>query len=141
MALSLVAMALVAGAANIGGEIRHPEIATGPPPVEQEEPPPSFAQSAGAILAGYQWAWAASETLHFVGLCLIFGVTLIVDLRMLGVMRAIPFATIHRLLQWAPADGGFQHDEDNPLGRSIEKLGSVSFPTSCSSAIRIGPTC
>ena len=98
--VGLISFGLMSRAASIGGEIRHPEIATGPPPVEQEEPPPSFAQSAGAILAGYQWAWAASETLHFVGLCLIFGVTLIVDLRMLGLMRAIPFATIHRLLPW-----------------------------------------
>ena len=48
----------------------------------------------------YKWAWAASETVHFIGLCLLFGVVLTVDLRMLGFMQGISFSTLHRLLPW-----------------------------------------
>ena len=48
----------------------------------------------------YKWAWAASETVHFIGLCLMFGVVLTVDLRMLGFMQGISFSTLHRLLPW-----------------------------------------
>jgi len=48
----------------------------------------------------YKWAWAASETVHFIGLCLLFGVVLTVDLRMLGFMKGISFSALHRLLPW-----------------------------------------
>ena len=46
------------------------------------------------------WGWPACETIHFVGLSLLFGVVLLVDLRMLGFMKGIPFSTLHRLLPW-----------------------------------------
>ena len=46
------------------------------------------------------WGWPACETIHFVGLSLLFGVVLLVDLRMLGFMKSIPFSTLHRLLPW-----------------------------------------
>ena len=46
------------------------------------------------------WAWPAAETVHFLGLSLSFGVLLAVNLRMLGVMRQVPFADMHRLLPW-----------------------------------------
>ena len=47
------------------------------------------------------WIWATSETLHFVGLCLLFGIASLVDLRMLGVLKGVSFAALHRLLPWA----------------------------------------
>jgi hypothetical protein len=46
------------------------------------------------------WAWPAAETVHFLGLSLSFGVLLAVNLRILGVMRRVPFADVHRLLPW-----------------------------------------
>ena len=46
------------------------------------------------------WAWPASETMHFLGLSLSFGVLLAVNLRILGVMKQVPFADVHRLLPW-----------------------------------------
>ena len=46
------------------------------------------------------WAWPASETVHFLGLSLSFGVLLAVNLRILGVMKQVPFADVHRLLPW-----------------------------------------
>jgi hypothetical protein len=48
----------------------------------------------------YAWVWPASETLHFIGLCLLFGVVLLVDFRMLGMMKGVPFAALHRLIRW-----------------------------------------
>ena len=46
------------------------------------------------------WAWPAAETVHFLGLSLSLGVLLAVNLRILGVMRRVPFGDIHRLLPW-----------------------------------------
>ena len=46
------------------------------------------------------WVWPGSETFHFIGLSLLFGIVLMVNLRMLGVIRTVPFAAMHRLLPW-----------------------------------------
>jgi hypothetical protein len=46
------------------------------------------------------WAWPAAETVHFLGLSLSFGVLLAVNLRILGVMKNVAFADLHRLLPW-----------------------------------------
>jgi uncharacterized membrane protein len=51
-------------------------------------------------MVNLKWGWPASETVHFIGLCLLFGVVLLVDLRMLGFLKGIPFSTLHRLLPW-----------------------------------------
>jgi hypothetical protein len=99
---SLVTFGLMAQAANIGGEIRHPEIMSA-----QEA---AAAQAAGeqplgravaSFVVDQRWVWAACETLHFVGLCLLFGIASLVDLRMLGVMKSVSFSALHRLLPWA----------------------------------------
>lgn len=37
-----------------------------------------------------RWLFPACETLHFIGLCLLFGSLLLIDLRLLGVTRRIP---------------------------------------------------
>jgi hypothetical protein len=44
------------------------------------------------------WVWPTSETLHFVGLCMLFTVVVIVDLRMLGMMRSVPYSAVYQLL-------------------------------------------
>ena len=51
-------------------------------------------------MADLKWFWPASEAVHFIGLCLLFGVVLVVDLRMLGFMKGLPFSALHRLLPW-----------------------------------------
>jgi uncharacterized membrane protein len=98
LVFSLMTFVLMARASYIGGEIRHPEIA---------------AQGADAVNAEWlhvapialfinttNWAWPTLETLHFMGLSMIMGVALIVNLRMLGVAKNISFAGLHRLLPW-----------------------------------------
>jgi uncharacterized membrane protein len=96
----LLSFGLMTRAASIGGEIRHPEIRTGPVPVETATTPEPLARTIGDAMVNFTWTWAASETVHFIGLSLLFGVVLLVDLRMLGFWKAIPYSTLHRLLPW-----------------------------------------
>jgi hypothetical protein len=101
--LSIVALLLMARAATLGGEIRHPEIradlaegAAAP----ADDPAQFVATRISAYMVNSPWAWPAAETVHFLGLSLSFGVLLAVNLRILGVMRQVPFAEVHRLLPW-----------------------------------------
>jgi uncharacterized membrane protein len=94
----LVTFGLMARAANIGGEIRHPEVRTGP--VEAVTANPPLARVIGDAMVNLKWGWPASETVHFIGLSLLLGVVLLVDLRILGFMKGIPYSTLHRLLPW-----------------------------------------
>ncbi len=101
--LSMVALLLMARAATLGGDIRHPEIradvsAGAAAPVQ--DPEQFVAARISTFMVNSTWGWPAAETVHFVGLSLSFGVLLAVNLRILGVMRQIPFADVHRLLPW-----------------------------------------
>jgi uncharacterized membrane protein len=102
LVLSVFTVAAVARTANIGGDIRHPEIeggqysglfgggAAGAPFL-----------SAGAIkdfVLQHPFVWPTCETLHFIGMSLMFGVLMIVNLRLLGWLRGMSFASVHRLL-------------------------------------------
>ena len=46
------------------------------------------------------WAWPVAESLHFVGLCMLFGTIGMFDLRLLGVAKQIPVGALHRLIPW-----------------------------------------
>lgn len=106
--LSALTMAVTARAANLGGEIRHPEILAAPTEgaVEAEadletDPGVVSANALGRMMTDLVWLWPASEALHFIGMWLLFGVVLLVNLRLLGMMRSVPYAAFHRLLPWA----------------------------------------
>ncbi len=104
--LSIFTITAMARTANIGGEIRHPEImvaqdATAPEDAAASESSWLSATSVGLLVTDRIWLWPASETLHFIGLGLLFGVVLIVNLRLLGMMKNASFASLHRLLPWA----------------------------------------
>lgn len=49
------------------------------------------------------WAWPVCETLHFTGLCVLFGTIGLFDLRLLGVAKRVPIAALHRLVPWGIA--------------------------------------
>jgi uncharacterized membrane protein len=99
--VGLVSFGLMTHAANIGGEIRHPEIRVGPPLVESAEGAPQpLTRVIGDAMVNLKWGWPAAETIHFIGLSLLFGIVLLVDLRMLGFLKSIPYSTLHRLLPW-----------------------------------------
>jgi hypothetical protein len=101
LVLSVMTVAAVARAANIGGDIRHPEISGG-------QYAGLFGQSSGTPLISaaaikdfvlqHPFVWPTCETLHFIGMSLMFGVLMIVNLRLVGWLRGMSFASVHRLL-------------------------------------------
>jgi hypothetical protein len=94
--MAVLTLATVSQAANIGGEIRHPEIR-----LER----PASGQPLGRLVGNYvrdtPWTWIAFETLHFIGLTLLVGVVLLINLKVFGVMRGVSYDTLDRLLPWA----------------------------------------
>lgn len=98
LVLTIVTFGLMAQASNIGGEIRHAEIRGGSETVTAEG---ALARTVGDFVANTPWMWPTCETLHFIGLTLLMGVVLVVDLRVLGVMKGVSFASLHRLLPLA----------------------------------------
>jgi len=44
------------------------------------------------------WAWPMAESLHFIGLTLLLGSIILIDLRLMGYARGIGFMALHRLL-------------------------------------------
>jgi hypothetical protein len=86
----------MAKAATIGGEIHHPEIRS----AEESTAWPKAAVMAAAFVIDNPWVWPVSEIFHFVGLCLLFGVVLVVNLRLLGVITHVSFASVYRLVPW-----------------------------------------
>jgi hypothetical protein len=47
------------------------------------------------------WAWPAVESVHFLGLTLLFGSIAAWDLRLLGAMKEVPIAAFHKLVPFA----------------------------------------
>ena len=104
LVLGAITLGLMTNAANIGGEIRHPEILAAQDVAARGGAGPARglvnAAAVGTFVTGTAWMWPTCETLHFVGLSLLLGVVLAVDLRMLGFMKSVSFTTLHRLLPW-----------------------------------------
>ena len=95
--LAVVSFALVARAASLGSEIRHAEIQSANTPAA--DPQPTLARSWGLYVQSHSWVWPTCETLHFIGLSMLFAVVLTVDLRMLGVgKKSLSFAALYQLL-------------------------------------------
>jgi uncharacterized membrane protein len=98
--LTVTAVALMSRAAYLGGGIHHSEIRASNA-VEAADTAQRFvADSISLYMVDSTWAWPAAEAAHFLGLSLSFGVLLAVNLRILGVMRQVAFADVHRLLPW-----------------------------------------
>ena len=105
LALSIVTFVLMARAANIGGQIRHPEIVAAGAAASAPSWPSPAAMGAAFVL-DHPWVWPICEVFHFVGLCLLFGVTPLVNLRLAGFISGFPLADLNRLLPWAVAGLG-----------------------------------
>ena len=54
-----------------------------------------------AALMQTNWAWPITESIHFVGLTLLFGSIVAWDLRLLGLAKQVPIAAFHRLIPFA----------------------------------------
>lgn len=96
----LATFGMMTWASNLGGQIHHAEVRSGPVPVLTDTGKQPLARVIGDAMVNVAWTWAASETIHFIGLSMLFGVVLLVDLRMLGFVKGIPYTVLHRLLPW-----------------------------------------
>jgi hypothetical protein len=96
VALGLIALAVISRAAEIGGEIRHPEIRA-----FQDPGGKAFGRVAGDFISNTPWTWVTAETLHFVGLTLLLGVLILILLKVIGYLPTITYDTLDRLLPWA----------------------------------------
>ena len=93
-----IATALIVYTGSLGGKISHPEI--------RDAADTAITEAAGwkpAVETFLSRAWVipAVATLHYIGMVLLFGVSLMLLLRVLGIMKSIPFSGIHRLLPLA----------------------------------------
>ena len=52
-----------------------------------------------AFVVGNAWVWPLMETLHFLGLILLLGALLIIDLALIGVLKKLSSDATHRLLK------------------------------------------
>lgn len=60
-----------------------------------------FAVESGIYpLMNTAWAWPIAESLHFIGLSLLFGSIGVVDLRLLGFAKGVAIADLHRITRW-----------------------------------------
>jgi hypothetical protein len=102
--LSLVSFGLMAWTSTLGGDIRHPEIQLLAQTASTGEAPNHTAWVTNATVKSFvidnSWVWPACETIHFIGLGLSFGIVLLLNLRMLGMMKSVPFGDLHRMLPW-----------------------------------------
>jgi len=90
-----VAAGLILYTGGLGGKISHPEI--------RDAADNALTEAAGWKPAvdeflAKSWVIPGIATLHYIGMVLLFGVSLVVILRVLGVLKSIPFSAIHRLL-------------------------------------------
>src|SRR5215471_6149853 len=93
-----LAFVLMARAAYFGGAIRHPETGAAETiPVDASAP--TLARSWTAFVQDHSWVWPTCETLHFVGLSLLFGAVWILNLRLLGIGKnLLSVAAMRQLL-------------------------------------------
>jgi hypothetical protein len=82
--------------ASLGGKISHPEVRDGLDAAVTEAE--GWREPIELWVSDKAWTWPAAETIHFIGMALLFGVSLLLLMRMLGAMKSIPFSGIHRLL-------------------------------------------
>jgi hypothetical protein len=97
--LAVITFGVMSIAANEGGRIRHPEIQSAEDiATAQAASRVPTARAIGAFVISKTWLWPACETLHFVGLSLLFVSVLFINLRVLGLAKSVSFAAVYQLL-------------------------------------------
>jgi hypothetical protein len=81
--------------ARLGGDINHPEIRAAAP---AERAGQGLSAAVAGWVGGRAWAFPAMETVHFLGMALLFGAVLLTAVRVLGGARTVPYPAFHRLL-------------------------------------------
>jgi len=115
---SLLTTGLMARTGNTGGDIRHPEDQTGQVATSTQgavtegtlgsiihafEPTPEKFSEAVTFS---KWWWTFMMILHFLGLIMIVGTVGLLDIRIMGFLKQLPIAPLHRFLPWAMAGLG-----------------------------------
>ena len=57
--------------------------------------------SINAWMLNTPWAWPIAEIAHFMGLSILLGSMLLIDVRLAGYWRSISLSAVHRLLPWS----------------------------------------
>ena len=101
---AVVTATLMAIAGNTGGAIRHPET----PAEEAASRVGAVGVKVVSIVHYYvseysMWVWPVLEDLHFIGLILIVGAVGVLNLRILGFLKQLPVAPLHRFIPWGIA--------------------------------------
>ena len=65
-----------------------------------------YDSTASHLMNDYRWTWPIAESVHFIGLTVMAGTVGAFDLRLLGLMKGIRPADLHRLLRWGVAGFG-----------------------------------
>jgi uncharacterized membrane protein len=134
--LLIVSIVIMGRAGNLGGEIRHPEIRAvaqteaDSKALDAQTAAKQFVAAAISQFVVYStWASPAGETVHFLGMSLSIGVLLAVNLRILGLMRQVPFTHLHRLLPWGMLGFGANLITGMMffIGTPAQYLGNVPF--------------
>src|SRR4029453_14048796 len=100
---AIITVGLVTVTGNTGGDIRHPEILSG------EEPSSIIGTIGVQVFMGIKYVvtgssrliWPILEDLHFLGLTLLLATIGILNLRILGFLKSLPLAPLHRFVPWA----------------------------------------
>jgi hypothetical protein len=97
LVMALLSFAVVSRAANLGGDIRHPEIIAkgAAAPVAPTGLTTGLVQS---FVLDNPWVWPTSETMHFLGMSLMFGVLFLTYLKLMGWLKGVSWEAVHRLL-------------------------------------------
>ncbi len=102
---SIVTVGLMAITGNTGGGIRHPEI------ISSEDVVSMVGTTGYKIIpvVGFwvteysRWVWPILETFHFIGLILIAAAVGALNFRLLGLLKQLPAAPLHRFIPWGIA--------------------------------------
>jgi hypothetical protein len=105
LVLAVATAGLMAVAGNTGGNIRHSEILSG------QEAASGVGALGAKLVMGIRhfvidtsmWVWPILEDLHFLGLILLLGSIGVLNLRILGFLKQLPLAPLHRFIPWGIA--------------------------------------
>jgi hypothetical protein len=81
----------------------------------------------------HSWVWPTCEILHFVGMALLIGTVGFLDVRILGIGKGIPIASLAPLIPLGVlgfalnAASGFVFVAGNPVGGPMDYLGNLAF--------------
>ncbi len=110
---SLLTVILMGRTGNTGGDIRHPEVRPGNAATVTEGPIGAFIETFepdpdkfSEAMTFSKWWWTFMMAMHFLGLILIVGTVGLLDIRIMGFVKQLPVAPVHRLLPWGLAGLG-----------------------------------